>query len=69
MCFRSITVNSTTIENTNEDTLKPWQEIPGPSSLPLIGQLHHFLPGGKPNIKIICSSSKCLFKLLVYSVT
>ncbi|XP_050678123.1 cytochrome P450 CYP12A2-like [Leptidea sinapis] len=26
--------------------LKSWKEIPGPSSVPVIGQLHHFLPGG-----------------------
>ncbi|CAH2091759.1 unnamed protein product [Euphydryas editha] len=34
------------VEEKTTDLLKPWQEIPGPSSLPLIGQLHHFLPGG-----------------------
>ncbi|XP_045492468.1 cytochrome P450 CYP12A2-like [Colias croceus] len=26
--------------------LKSWKNIPGPSSLPIIGQLHHFFPGG-----------------------
>lgn len=46
LIYRSIAANSA-IENTNDKVLKPWQEIPGPSSLPLIGQLHHFLPGGK----------------------
>ncbi|OWR44198.1 cytochrome P450 333B11 [Danaus plexippus plexippus] len=26
--------------------IKSWKEIPGPSSLPIIGQLHHYFPGG-----------------------
>lgn len=26
---------------------KSWKDIPGPSALPFIGQLHHFLPGGE----------------------
>ncbi|KAG6460400.1 cytochrome P450 CYP12A2 [Manduca sexta] len=44
---RSITVNSTAVE-VEEGTahLKSWKEIPGPSSLPLLGSLHHFIPGG-----------------------
>ncbi|XP_052737950.1 cytochrome P450 CYP12A2-like [Bicyclus anynana] len=29
-----------------EDRIKPWRKIPGPLSLPIIGQLLHFLPGG-----------------------
>ncbi|XP_050362874.1 cytochrome P450 CYP12A2-like [Nymphalis io] len=43
---RSVTVNNTAVSNENSLELKSWQEIPGPSSLPLIGQIHHFLPGG-----------------------
>ncbi|XP_037297134.1 cytochrome P450 CYP12A2 isoform X4 [Manduca sexta] len=44
---RSITVNSTAVE-VEEGTaqLKSWREIPGPSSLPLLGSLQHFIPGG-----------------------
>ncbi|XP_046978877.1 cytochrome P450 CYP12A2-like isoform X1 [Vanessa cardui] len=42
---RSIaTANS--INYSNENNLKSWKEIPGPTSLPIIGQLLHFLPGG-----------------------
>ncbi|CAH0717360.1 unnamed protein product, partial [Brenthis ino] len=37
------TLNNETFEDTN---LKSWQEIPGPPSFPLIGQLLTFLPGG-----------------------
>ncbi|XP_039745987.1 cytochrome P450 CYP12A2-like isoform X1 [Pararge aegeria] len=32
--------------NKSEDQIKAWYEIPGPLSLPVIGQLLHFLPGG-----------------------
>ncbi|KAM3968315.1 cytochrome P450 CYP12A2-like [Aphomia sociella] len=41
-------VNSAGTLKINEETLqiKPWKEVPGPQSLPVIGQLHHFLPGG-----------------------
>ncbi|CAG9562983.1 unnamed protein product [Danaus chrysippus] len=28
------------------NNIKSWKEIPGPSTLPIIGQIHHFLPGG-----------------------
>ncbi|XP_050362999.1 cytochrome P450 CYP12A2-like [Nymphalis io] len=42
---RSIsTIND--INFTDETNLKSWKEIPGPSSLPIIGQILHFLPGG-----------------------
>ncbi|KAG6460397.1 cytochrome P450 CYP12A2 [Manduca sexta] len=44
---RSITVNSTAVEvEDGTAQLKSWREIPGPSSLPLLGSLHHFIPGG-----------------------
>ncbi|XP_023942759.2 cytochrome P450 CYP12A2 [Bicyclus anynana] len=35
-----------TVVKEAEDQLKPWRKIPGPLSLPIIGQLLHFLPGG-----------------------
>ncbi|XP_047545510.1 probable cytochrome P450 12a5, mitochondrial isoform X3 [Vanessa atalanta] len=38
------TANS--ISYSNENNLKSWKEIPGPTSLPIIGQMLHFLPGG-----------------------
>ncbi|XP_022116862.2 cytochrome P450 CYP12A2 [Pieris rapae] len=41
---RLLGVSSTLVDKRNY--IKTWQEIPGPSSLPIIGQLHHFLPGG-----------------------
>lgn len=41
---RTVTVASAAVKT--ENGLKSWREIPGPSSLPIIGQLHHFLPGG-----------------------
>ncbi|KAM3968316.1 cytochrome P450 CYP12A2-like [Aphomia sociella] len=47
---RNVAVNSATVkenETTQQTELgKSWREIPGPKSLPVIGQLHHFLPGG-----------------------
>ncbi|XP_052737991.1 cytochrome P450 CYP12A2-like [Bicyclus anynana] len=43
---RSVAVNSSSVVTNEESSLKSWMEIPGPSSLPIIGQLHHFLPGG-----------------------
>lgn len=45
---RNITVNNTVVKET-EETIpqgKPWREIPSLPSLPIIGQLHHLLPGG-----------------------
>ncbi|XP_072941563.1 cytochrome P450 CYP12A2-like [Epargyreus clarus] len=43
---RTIAVNNAAVDTNLEPDLKSWKEIPGPSSLPLIGQLRHFLPGG-----------------------
>ncbi|XP_059060233.1 cytochrome P450 CYP12A2-like [Achroia grisella] len=47
---RNVAVKSASSEEVikavDDTQLKSWQEIPGPSSLPIIGQLHHFLPGG-----------------------
>ncbi|XP_052737992.1 cytochrome P450 CYP12A2 [Bicyclus anynana] len=42
---RSVAVSSSVVTN-GESNLKSLMEIPGPSSLPVIGQLHHFMPGG-----------------------
>ncbi|KAJ8724865.1 hypothetical protein PYW07_015823 [Mythimna separata] len=42
-CIRTVAVASTA---TKTENLKPWKEIPGPNSLPIIGQLHHFTFGG-----------------------
>ncbi|KAJ8726839.1 hypothetical protein PYW08_015236 [Mythimna loreyi] len=39
-CNRTAAGKSTT-EKT--DKIKPWKDIPGPPSLPIIGQLHHFM--------------------------
>ncbi|XP_026746058.1 cytochrome P450 CYP12A2-like [Trichoplusia ni] len=39
---RTVTATSAAVKT---DNIKPWTEIPGPSSLPIIGQLHHFLLG------------------------
>ncbi|XP_052737994.1 probable cytochrome P450 49a1 isoform X2 [Bicyclus anynana] len=43
---RSVAVNSASVVTNDESNLKSWKEIPGPSSLPIIGQLLHFLPRG-----------------------
>ncbi|XP_045763946.1 cytochrome P450 CYP12A2-like isoform X2 [Maniola jurtina] len=44
-CIRMIAINSTVVKKF-EDQIKPWHKIPGPLSLPIVGQLLHFLPGG-----------------------
>ncbi|XP_023942726.2 cytochrome P450 CYP12A2-like [Bicyclus anynana] len=43
--IRSVSIRAAVV-NTAEDHLRPWQDIPGPLSLPIIGQILHFLPGG-----------------------
>ncbi|XP_013196085.2 cytochrome P450 CYP12A2 [Amyelois transitella] len=45
---RNAAVNAAAV-NEHQDLkveAKPWEEIPGPRALPIIGQIHHFLPGG-----------------------
>ncbi|KAJ2939169.1 hypothetical protein O0L34_g8481 [Tuta absoluta] len=50
---RNVTNTSASV-NVNDAELKSWKEIPTPPSLPIIGQLHHFLPGGSlSNIKTL----------------
>ncbi|XP_061378831.1 cytochrome P450 CYP12A2-like isoform X1 [Danaus plexippus] len=45
LSFRFTSTN--TIKDSEEgNNVKSWKEIPGPSTLPIIGQLHNFLPGG-----------------------
>ncbi|KAJ8726837.1 hypothetical protein PYW08_015234 [Mythimna loreyi] len=51
--FNLATVNKNWIRTATEtgtaassQNLKPWKEIPGPPSLPFIGQLHHFMSAG-----------------------
>lgn len=45
--FRNINFLASTQIKRNATDLKPWKKIPGPSSLPVLGQIHHFfLPGG-----------------------
>nr|QLI62175.1 cytochrome P450 26 [Streltzoviella insularis] len=39
-------VSSNSVTVNVSDQLKPLTQIPGPSSFPIINQLHHFLPGG-----------------------
>ncbi|XP_026314073.1 cytochrome P450 CYP12A2-like [Hyposmocoma kahamanoa] len=45
--IRTAAVRSATVNTTEEvqTPLKSWKEIPGPPSLPIIGQMLHFLPG------------------------
>ncbi|CAB3256715.1 unnamed protein product [Arctia plantaginis] len=45
--FRTIAATSNASDIQTDANLKSWKEIPGPPSLPLIGILHHFLPGGE----------------------
>lgn len=45
--IRNIAVSSAAVKVNDEiPALKSWKEIPGPSSLPIIGPLLHFAPGG-----------------------
>ncbi|XP_053600108.1 cytochrome P450 CYP12A2-like isoform X1 [Plodia interpunctella] len=46
--LRNVAVNAATVNEEQDVKVegRPWQEVPGPKSLPLIGQLYHFLPGG-----------------------
>nr|ACZ97415.1 cytochrome P450 CYP333B8 [Zygaena filipendulae] len=47
--YRSTTVNASSVKENHENiklASKTWDDIPGPSSLPFIGQLIHYLPGG-----------------------
>ncbi|XP_026314070.1 cytochrome P450 CYP12A2-like [Hyposmocoma kahamanoa] len=45
--IRTTAVRSATVNTTEEvqAPLKSWKEIPGPSSLPIVGPILHFLPG------------------------
>nr|AJN91160.1 cytochrome P450 monooxygenase CYP333B27 [Cnaphalocrocis medinalis] len=43
---RCLSANAATAPR-NSQKLKSYSEIPGPSSLPIIGQTRHFLPGGE----------------------
>ncbi|CAH0629045.1 unnamed protein product [Chrysodeixis includens] len=46
--IRTVTATSAAVKT---DHVKPWTEIPGPSSLPIIGQLHHFVVGELANFE------------------
>ncbi|XP_075972683.1 cytochrome P450 CYP12A2-like [Anticarsia gemmatalis] len=43
---RTVVIASTSVK-TDTVNLKPWNEIPGPKCLPIIGQFLDFLPGGE----------------------
>ncbi|CAH2242870.1 jg26496 [Pararge aegeria aegeria] len=47
-CFyaRSVSKNNTSLIGDEKSQLKSWQEIPGPPTLPMVGQLLNYLPGG-----------------------
>ncbi|XP_075972391.1 cytochrome P450 CYP12A2-like [Anticarsia gemmatalis] len=44
--IRFSSVASPTVSVSKPEYVKPLRKIPGPSTLPVIGQLRHFLPGG-----------------------
>ncbi|KAL4710323.1 hypothetical protein ACJJTC_011139 [Scirpophaga incertulas] len=44
---RAITVQANATHITEQQSLKDWREIPGPSGIPFLGQIRHFLPGGE----------------------
>ncbi|XP_052737995.1 cytochrome P450 CYP12A2 [Bicyclus anynana] len=52
---RSVAVNSAAVVTNDDNNLKSWKEIPGPSSLPIIGQLLHFLPRGSLHENFVTS--------------
>lgn len=49
-CARSCSARSSFIEIDEEP--KPFEEIPGPRSLPLIGTLYKYLPFGKSDVLV-----------------
>ncbi|KAL0839369.1 hypothetical protein ABMA28_016102 [Loxostege sticticalis] len=57
---RSVAVNAAGVTNTQN--LKPWKKIPGPSSLPIIGQMHHFMPWGELNNAFSVEFGKHLYQ-------
>ncbi|KAJ0179196.1 hypothetical protein K1T71_004908 [Dendrolimus kikuchii] len=45
---RNVAVSTAAVQaNENVSAIKSWKDIPGPSALPVIGQLLHFMPGGQ----------------------
>uniref|UniRef100_A0A1E1WAC2 Cytochrome P450 n=2 Tax=Pectinophora gossypiella TaxID=13191 RepID=A0A1E1WAC2_PECGO len=48
--FARTAVDSVSKEVPTDKGIKPWHEIPGPPSLPIIGQFYHFLPGGSLHV-------------------